>query len=253
MNAAALCELAEAYAIGALDEAEARQFEAHLASCDACPAVVRDYRELALALAAGTSAVEPPPRLRERVLAAAHAAAPPRAARSRWMPLALAAGIAAALLAGAQTVRLARLSGRLAATVDTLAARDARLHVLEERQNAILDDATEMYRIAPTADATAPRSGGQVFWRRDQQTWLVHVFELPRLPEGRAYQLWFVAGGRAVPAGLIATDPEGHGIVVVPVPEGIRNATHAAVSVEPEGGSPQPTGPIVLLGSVTSE
>lgn len=246
--AAVLCDQAEAYAVGALDDAEARVFEQHLAGCPNCPAVVREFRELALVLAEAAPAAVPPAGLRRRVAGRIAARTPGRA----WRPLALAAALAGLVLAGVQTVRLRQVSRALAAAGDTLAVREARVRQLAEQRDAILDDATEMYRMRPTSAATAQRAGAQVFWRKDVQTWLVHAFEMPRLAGGRVYQLWFLENGRAVSAGVMDTDPEGHAIMVVRVPPEMRGATHAAVSVEPRGGSAQPTGPVVLLGGVTA-
>lgn len=76
---------APAYAIGALDGEERAAFEAHLATCAACAAEVRAYREVATVLARDVSgpAAAPSPALRARIMAAvgataAHApAAPP--------------------------------------------------------------------------------------------------------------------------------------------------------------------------------
>jgi anti-sigma factor RsiW len=63
-------ELAGAYALDALDSAERKRFERHLRRCRACEREVRGFAQTATALAMAT-ATEPPPGLRERVLAAA--------------------------------------------------------------------------------------------------------------------------------------------------------------------------------------
>ena len=60
--------LSGAYAIDALDDLERAQFERHLADCADCRAEVASLQE-ASALVGETSAMTPPPQLRERVLA----------------------------------------------------------------------------------------------------------------------------------------------------------------------------------------
>ena len=71
-------ELAGAYALDALDDAERERYERHLRGCPACAEDVRRMTSTATALAMAVAA-EPPAGLRERVLAAAA----PTAARAR--------------------------------------------------------------------------------------------------------------------------------------------------------------------------
>jgi anti-sigma-K factor RskA len=251
VNTVRLCELAETYALGALDAEETRAFEAHLAGCPDCPGTVRQQREVAALLAYAAPPMTPRPELRERVLARAREGArvvPQRRPVRRLAPLAWAAALAGVLIGGLQTWRLARVSGTLRLLEDSLSGREHRLAELERQRNAILNDDVRMYVLGP--QDTTRRVGGQVFWSRTQGTWLLHAFNLPRLAAGRAYQLWFVTADARISAGLLEPDPEGHAILVVSVPPPARRATLAAITEEPSGGSPQPTGPIVLAGSV---
>lgn len=64
-----------AHALDALDAAEARSLEEHLATCAECRAELLHWRETASALAYAAGNVEPAPAVRTRILAAAHAAA----------------------------------------------------------------------------------------------------------------------------------------------------------------------------------
>ena len=78
----------------------------------------------------------------------------------------------------------------------------------------------------------------------------MHGFRLKPVPEGRAYQLWFIKDGTPVPSVTFKPEPDGHVKV-----EGVRVPTDgalsaAAVTVEPEAGSAQPTTPIVLVGAL---
>ncbi|WP_129657029.1 anti-sigma factor domain-containing protein [Rothia halotolerans] len=63
------------YAVDALDAAEARAFEEHLAGCTRCREEVDSFRETGAELA-GAAAVDPPPELRESVLGAIRATRP---------------------------------------------------------------------------------------------------------------------------------------------------------------------------------
>ncbi|MBP6669869.1 MAG: hypothetical protein KA180_10525, partial [Gemmatimonadales bacterium] len=88
-----LRDLAAAYALGALDPAEARAFEAFMATSPETAREVAEYREVNALLALGTGGgATPAPELRARVVAratAARAAAlAPRAPRLAWLALA---------------------------------------------------------------------------------------------------------------------------------------------------------------------
>lgn len=255
MTTERICDLAEAYALGALDAGDARAFEAHLAGCPDCPSVVREQREVAVLLAEAAPPVEPDPALRARVLERFRqerkVVRPLVKPKPRVTWLAWAAAVAGLLLAGAEAWRARRTSLDLAQVRASLDSVRGRLDVVLEQRDRILDASTEEYRLRPTADSTSPM-GAQVFWSRDKNSWLLHAFNLPPLEQGRVYQLWFVTTDAKISAGLLDPDAEGHAILAVDVPPAARASIVAAISVEPQGGSPQPTGPIVLAGSVAA-
>lgn len=77
----------------------------------------------------------------------------------------------------------------------------------------------------------------------------VYAGQLSPPPAGKSYQLWLVpASGVPVNAGLVAANQQ-NGAVVVHLQQGLPGRAFA-VTVEPEGGSPQPTGPKVLVGGL---
>jgi anti-sigma-K factor RskA len=152
----------------------------------------------------------------------------PRTARSRWL-LTLAAGLA--LVAGALGVVVVQQQRQL----DTVAAQ-------AERVAAVLAD--------PTAStATAPVAGGgsaRVVTSTRLDTAVVVLDALPALPAEQTYQLWLVGPERVTSAGVLgpATAPAQPLVRAVPVADDV---TTVALSVEPAGGSPQPTTDPVLL------
>jgi anti-sigma-K factor RskA len=94
-------DLTAAYALDALDPHEAEAYEEHLGQCDDCRVQLAELQETATALAFGTVAPAPPPRLRESILAEAAAQRTnviPLRPR-RWTPRVLAATAAAACVA----------------------------------------------------------------------------------------------------------------------------------------------------------
>jgi anti-sigma-K factor RskA len=88
-----------------------------------------------------------------------------------------------------------------------------------------------------------------VYWDVQGNRWVVTA-DLPPAPEGKVYQLWFVTPNEKISAGLITPDKSGHGFIIVPFPSSITELAAAAITLEPQGGSQQPTMPIYALGKV---
>jgi len=244
-------DLAAAYALGALPAEEARRFEAYLAGSPEAQREVAEYREVAALLALAGPETAPSPDLRERVLARGRApstrpsAGPVRPPRP-W--LALAAGLVAVVglgfgyvqLTTARDLRreLAQVGQHLERTSDMLRGREATL-------NAILEPGVQLFQLTASGD---PDPLVQLFWDRQRHRAVLHGFRLDSVPEGRAYQLWFIKDGAPVPSVTFRPEPEGHVLVErIEVPAD-GDVTAAALTVEPESGSPQPTTPIRLLG-----
>ena len=250
-------ELAAAYALGALSPDEAQRFEAFLATSPEAQREVAEYREVAALLALGGDEAAPREALRERVLARigeGKTQTLPQAGgagrrRAPW--LALAASLLLAVGLGAGLV-LAR--GRLAAVETELAARDRTLaqtrQQLTEREatlNSILEPGVQLFQLTASGD---PEPGIQLFWNREQHRAIVHGYRLKAVPAGRAYQLWFIKDGKPVPSVTFKPEADGDASVgQIPVPsDGTVSA--AAITVEPEAGSAQPTSPIVMVGTL---
>jgi anti-sigma-K factor RskA len=106
-------------------------------------------------------------------------------------------------------------------------------------------------RIIPLAgQEPAPDSSAKVYWDVQGNRWVVTA-DLPPAPEGKVYQLWFVTPTAKISAGLITPNKTGHGFTVVQFPSNVAPLAAAAITLEPEGGSEQPTAPIYVLGEVS--
>lgn len=245
-------ELAAAYALGALGPEETRDFEAFLVTSPETQREVAEFRHVAALIALGGSEGVAGADLRGRVLArlsseksrriapASSRSTTVRASPAIWGILAASliavVGLSAALIALRSTV--ARLHGALAERQLQLDAREATL-------NAILEPGVELYQLTASGD---PNPGIQLFWDRRRNSAIIHGFRLKPVPRDKAYQLWFIRDGKPVPSVTFRPESTGQARVErVPVPtEGKVSA--AAITVEPAGGSSQPTSPILLLG-----
>lgn len=115
----------------------------------------------------------------------------------------------------------------------------------EAQSLAVLTAASDLQR------ATAPISGGgdaTLVWSLDQRKSAILVNDLPSLPGDKTYQLWYIGEGGAIPAGTFATSASATSWRVL---DGQMSAGDTVgVTVEPMGGSEQPTtDPILKISS----
>jgi hypothetical protein len=114
----------------------------------------------------------------------------------------------------------------------------------QRRQAALLSDpATRVVQLAGLPPS--PRAQGRVVWHPRNGGVLV-TLDLPPAPAGKTYELWAIADGKPRPAGLFNVDAAGKGTLAVPPIEGVEEVQVFAVTLEPEGGVPQPTGAMYL-------
>jgi anti-sigma-K factor RskA len=64
---------------------------------------------------------------------------------------------------------------------------------------------------------------------------------LPPPPRGKVYQAWTLRAGATRMSPSVTFVPNRSGVAVVPVPVDASGIAAVAVSVEPDGGSKQPT------------
>jgi hypothetical protein len=241
--------LSGAYALDALTAGEADEFSAHLDVCEACRTEVREFRQAAARMGAAEALV-PSPGLRDRVLSAADRTPqlPPPPAREtspadagtgrvtplrgshratgprRWLTW-VATAAAAVVLVGSGVVGVRAVLGPDSAGLSTAAtavftAEDVRTATVKTANGGKL-----RVGVSPKLDEMA-----------------VDTRNLPALDGGHVYQIWAVHDGTMKSAAVL-TDLEAGAAMGLPAP-----ATQVAVTVEPSGGSQQPTtAPIVQV------
>jgi len=122
-----------------------------------------------------------------------------------------------------------------------------------ERERAVLEVLTssDTVRVTLVYGAAHAVPEGKAFYH-PRKGLLFYASNLPAPPSDRTYQLWLVpAQGNPIDAGVFKVDSLGNGQVMLPkLPPGVA-AKAFAVTLEPSGGVPQPTGPKVLIGAVS--
>jgi anti-sigma-K factor RskA len=241
-----------AYVLGALSPAERLEFEAHLAECAICAAEVRSLAPVTASLARLAPAAEPSPEVRARLLTAV-------ARRSAWSGswLAAAASVALAVGLGAYSAQLrGRVTGlesrlreatRRAEASEGLVA-DARRVAFEAQSQVAVLAAPDLARIDLAGQPAAPTASARAFWSRSRGL-VFTASNLPAPPPGRAYQLWVLTAQPApISAGMLALDASGRVNARFDTPPDLPRPVAMAVTLEPEGGVPSPTGAKYLVG-----
>lgn len=241
--------LTGAYALNALPQDDLVRFERHLADCPSCAQEVGEFGEVVARLG-DVSEEAPPPELRERVLDAAREVrqVPPevgstgavhrrhrwRAGWNRWWPTCAAVVAAAAVVAvavlGYRTVTIERqlddlqqAQGSYSQLTDVLAASDVRM-----------------------VSQDMPHGGtSTAITSRDRGVAVLLTSDIPDPPEGHTYQAWVLGSNETRSAGLLEHGrTAAHQLAV----HDIKQGNKLGITVEPDGGSAQPTtDPLVTL------
>lgn len=248
MEHADVYELIPVYALGALEEDEAQAVEAHLRECTACRAELAVYEDVADQLALAVPGAEPPPGLREELLA--------RVERP-FLGRTATADVPAPALAPAETrpglwQRLNDFFRKLApvwvpvSLVLIMLLGGSNVLLWQQVRESSTMPSGEPVSIYLRGTDAAPEAVGYVIFDRGSDTALLVSYHLPELEAGRQYQLWLVRNGERDSGGVFSTGMYGNAVMHITAPRPLHDYNWFGVTVEPAGGSPNPTGERVL-------
>lgn len=97
--------------------------------------------------------------------------------------------------------------------------------------------------------AKSREARGKIFLDPIQHRALFYAYHLPSIPPGKTYQLWVIKD-KPVSAGVFSVDSEGNAFLEVSgLLTEVEKIKAIAVTLEPAGGLPQPSGDKYLVGS----
>ena len=280
MNHDEMKDLIPALALGALEEGEEKAARAHLESCAECRAELQAMERVMAGLGEGSAAQQPPAALRGRVLAAAGAIAPVAGATApvaeasaapasapptlqvvkggrgvaSWAGWGLAVAASAALIYSVPSLqKIQFLLGRQTQTADSLrhemALREAELQRNREQMELLTSPDSRSVSLA--SQPATREAAARVVYSAKLKRARLFVQNLPPAGEGKIYEVWLLAGGKPIPAGLFKPDSSGSfQLDLTGNLADLKTAAAFAVTLEPAGGVPAPTGPMVLVGKV---
>jgi anti-sigma-K factor RskA len=214
------------YVLAAVPEEEVAMIRAHIVTCEECLAEAERFAETAASLALlGGDEEELPAGFADRVLAEVRPAGSPSPTRAGWWRTALAGATALLVIAvGALGVLLF----------------DTRSDLSEARA---LTEA--IVTTAPGIELDGERADRAKLLTQGEEALFVAT-GMDEPPAQRTYQLWFIEDGTPVSAGTFAPQD---GVAVLRVPRAFGSDSAAAVTIEPLGGSPEPTTDPILTSA----
>jgi len=254
-------ELLAFYALDALSDEERGLVEAYLKEHPEARQQIGEMESAVAALPYGVIPVEPSPRskdaLMRRVAADQRAGSSTRNQASRprgmrWENFLRAFSLGAAAIAILWSFVLNAQIARLRAEISALSAALVAQSNAIEQINANLPELTPSTVITVSLKGTdvQPQAQGQLIADPNSQSAVLVIVGLTPLEAGRTYQVWLIQGDAPVSAGLLKVDVNGQGVLVVTSEAAIGSFDALGISVEPEEGSPQPTGDIVVLSTL---
>lgn len=231
-------ELYELYLLNALEPEQAAEISEHISrNCEFCQGRINAASEIVGSLASLAESTTPAPHLRERILSIARPVT--RQHASRWqMAFALAAAACLAFLVWGINQR------------NVLRDTAAQLNDVREQRNEL----RSALEILVQSDTRAVKFGesqsathGQVFLSRNGGVVFLGS-NLPQLAAGKTFQLWLVPPkGNPKSAGLFTPNLQGISVDVLAKALNPTEFAAVAVSIEPAGGSPQPSSKPILI------
>lgn len=242
-------ELIAFYALGALTPEELRRVEAHLADCASCRALAAEAAEVVEALPFASTPVRPSASLKSTLFARVRADAAQRPVeRPVAGALARMAGMFLPGLAVASLVAAIVLGGLVFALQGEVARLNASLEQQRQALALIASPGSQTHALQGTE--VAPQAVGTLVADPQQVAALLVVSGLPQLAPDQVYQLWLIRGEQPTGVGVFTVDPNGIGQLLVQAPSPIADFEAVGLTIEPEGGSPLPTGNLVLIGTL---
>jgi anti-sigma-K factor RskA len=230
-----------AYALDCLDEDEKEIVTRHLAQCAECRAELGNYQDVAALLPFAGELVDPPPNLKARLMAQVQSRSPsnpPIIASSTWFDRLLRWSRRSAPLWGTVSLALVIMLGI------------SNLLLWSQIRQIQATRPPQMQFVRMSGTQSAPAAEGVIVISADGDHGTLVVDKLPPLQTGQQYQLWLIDNGQRINGGVFSVDPDGYGSLWVKSPRPLASYGSFGVTIEPQGGSPGPTGQKVLGGGL---
>jgi len=255
-------ELLPFYALDAVTDEERELVESYLAEHPEARAQIEEMSGAAFSLPYSAPPVEPSRRAKEalmarvaadeRARASKHASRQPSRRVMRleniFQAFSLGAAVVAIIWAVLLNIQLSRLQNEVSLLGEALVAQSNSL----EQINAKLPQVTDstVVTISLRGTTARPDAHGQLIADPNSHSAVLVIAGLGQLEAGKTYQVWLIDGGGPKSAGILTVDANGQGLLILSSELTIAEFNALGISIEPDGGSDQPTGDIVVLSDL---
>jgi anti-sigma-K factor RskA len=254
------------YALGALDGDEKQAIESHIAACPQCAAKLAEARGRLAMMSFAAPRMDPSPQVKDHLIKQVHAEArdsarqyapravaatpPARGLFGRWWAAALAPiGVALAVATVFLWNQNERLDRELASLRQTIAEQQKNLEETRHAAEMLAAHDTIVVPLAPMPGM--PKGSIARVTYNQHMGMLMYDGNLGPAPANKSYQLWLVPmKGDPINAGVFNPKAGQTDHWMMHLPVGVE-AKAFAITIEPAGGMPHPTGPKVLTGAVS--
>jgi hypothetical protein len=223
-----------AYAIGALDADTQQLLESHMNTCELCQNELAAYLSVSNILLTALPPVAPPIRLRRNLQNRLPAAPIKSSFASSFSIPKFAFGFLVVLLLGLNLFSLLQIR--------TLKQEQETMRTQLENGRMVL--AMLSYPETNTIPITDTNIAGTILVDVERNAAVILTWDMPKLDPGQTYQIWLITpDGRRTSGGIFNADPVSpFTSSPVSVPDNLDQYSGLGVTIEPAGGSPQPTG-----------
>lgn len=244
------------YSLGLLEGGDLRELEGHLAEgCEICEDMLKDSDTVFTNLPLCLEDAPLPKDLEKKIFDRLGVREPARGRSSIfdfwrnlspvWLNLGTAVSLAIIIFLVVTNISL---KDEIKIREKSLTDLQAKL-VKEEKMLAFVmnPDVNEVELGSKIPDMEA---AGKLLWDKETNKGLFLVSSIPLPEQGKTYQLWAIEDGKPVSMGVFDVDKEGNSMMEIELMPESSQPMQFAVTLEPAGGMPQPTGDMYLYGSL---
>jgi anti-sigma-K factor RskA len=240
-------ELLPGYALDALEIEEQARVSRHLAECSICQKELEEYRTTVDYMSQAVPMASPAVGLRERVVAKVNRAAHrhPAVVQSELPRKNFWETFRAMFSSPARVA----LFGSLAILILILGINNLVLYQkINDLQSRVPGSNIRIIRL--NGSANAPQTVGYMMIFSNENAGTLAVQEAPQLEPGHQYQVWLILAGKRTSGGVFSVNENGYGSLQIAADQPLEKFDSVGITIEPQGGSPSPTGSKILGGSL---
>lgn len=258
----------DAVAMDAIDPGERAAVMAHVEQCEQCRNELAELSETAalLAFASPVAATDACGRIHDRLMARAASESPVSAPvvsldarraisslawrRAEWIAVAasvllvVSVGLLASIVRDRENIKSA-LQSEIASGQHIRTSTDSLRTLIMHRDSVIAELTGKNVAMMTLTSSGSHAPFAHMFWDQAKNTWVMVTHDMPDLKPGRTYQLWLVTPNAKISAGTFETK-NGEAMVRATYALDPKQLMALAVTEEPAGGMPQPTGAMII-------